>query len=223
MTHWINDSPSDIQSDQISVYSRTLTFTHPIKSTMGMGPSEAKTTRKQILRRYQQYGMTLENITAVEGIPAADTFSVHDFWRIEADGTDTVTISANFAPRFTKRTIFKNLIEKSVLKETKAWFAGYRALITETLEKTKSSTQMSPTSVPIDKPTGIESSEIYPRTLLWSLYWSVLFMTLLMVVLVVHVIRINGLLSDLRAEMVVIRSSNSHFALHSECGCQRHE
>jgi hypothetical protein len=216
ITPWISDSPTEIQPDEITVYSRILTFTHPIKSTMGMGPSEAKTKRKQILRRYQQYGMTLENNTSVEGIPAADTFSVHDFWRIEADGTDSISISANFAPRFTKRTIFKNLIEKSVLKETKVWFAGYLAMIFQALKKTKGSIPSANADGSRDKPARTEKSEIFfHRKFLQSLYWLVLFNVSLMIVLVFFIFQINGALHGIRDEIVLLRSSNSLMLLES--------
>jgi VAD1 Analog of StAR-related lipid transfer domain len=205
----VNDSPNVVQPDEITVYSRELSFTHPIKSTMGMGPSEARTKRKQILRRYQQYGMTLENCTTVEGIPAADTFSVHDFWRIEVDGADAVTISANFAPRFTKRTIFKNLIEKSVLKETKAWFVGYKAMILQTMENAEGPISVPSAASSVDKLSGTDNSDICYRRMLRLLVWSVVFMVLLMIVMVLIALQIMVVLSSIQNELVALRSSNS--------------
>jgi VAD1 Analog of StAR-related lipid transfer domain len=130
MTLWENNTREDCgNGDMVLVCSRVLSFIHAIKSTLGMGPSEAKTTRRQILHRYKDYGLTVENITIVEGIPAADSFSVHDFWKIEAQGANHVIVSARFAPRFNKRTMLKSLIEKNILRETKEWFSGYSRMI----------------------------------------------------------------------------------------------
>jgi VAD1 Analog of StAR-related lipid transfer domain len=212
---WMNDSPTEVPRDEITVNSRVLTFIHPIKSTMGMGPSEAKTTRKQILRSYQQYGMTLENITTVEGIPAADTFSVHDFWRIEADGSDAITISANFAPRFTKRTIFKNLIEKSVLKETKAWFLGYAEMILQTLEKSKCPVPNASTNTSIGRTSENQSFEIDYRRMYQFLVWSAVCVLLLTIVLLLIGFKILGVLTNMQDELVAFRISISQTSFDS--------
>ena len=142
-----------LASDQINIQSRVLKFTHPIKNAVGFGPSEARTTRRQLLRRYQNFGITIENKTIVEGIPAADTFSVDDFWHIRSDGTDNnnVILSVNFEINFTKRSMFKTIIEKSVLRETRAWLLGYSRMTQEALEN-------------VTLPTGTVASKHFPAT-----------------------------------------------------------
>ena len=137
ITRWTNDSEKNSTPDEMLMQTRILSFTHPIKNTVGLGPSEAKTTRRQLLRRYQNLGITIENKTLVEGIPAADTFSVVDFWHIKSDGTDNVILSVSFEINFTKRTMFKNIIEKSVLRETGAWLLGYSEMIRDALANRK--------------------------------------------------------------------------------------
>lgn len=44
---------------------RTLTFVHPIKTKMGLGPSEARTTRQQNLWKYPNRGLFIENVSRV--------------------------------------------------------------------------------------------------------------------------------------------------------------
>jgi hypothetical protein len=119
--------------DQDGNYSRTLTFTHPIKNALGLGPSSARTTRQQRLCRFRGHGMVLENSTIVEGIPYSDAFSVQDHWVITADGAYRVQIRVCYDTRFTKHAFFKAIIEKSVRRETKEWFIGYTAMLQEAL------------------------------------------------------------------------------------------
>jgi hypothetical protein len=114
-------------------YSRTLTFTHPIKNTLGLGPSSAHTTRHQRLCRFRGLGMVLENTTVIGGIPYADAFHVQDHWVIAADGDYIVQVLVCYDTRFTKLALFKAMIEKSVRKETKEWFIGYTTMLQEAL------------------------------------------------------------------------------------------
>jgi hypothetical protein len=127
--------------DQDGNYSRTLTFTHPIKNALGLGPSSARTTRHQRLCRFRGHGMVLENTTMVEGFPSADAFYVQDHWVIAADGDYRAQILVCYDTRFTKLALFKAIIEKSVRRETKEWFIKYTTMLQEAL--TDKSTEMS--------------------------------------------------------------------------------
>jgi hypothetical protein len=70
LTGW--DADADEQ-----VLKRSMMFTHPISNTLG--PSQARTTRHQRLKRYEDYGIILENTTViVDNIPSADAFYVQD-------------------------------------------------------------------------------------------------------------------------------------------------
>lgn len=118
--------------------SRMITFTHPIKSVaMVLGPSEARTKRHQRLWRFEK-GILLENITHIEGIPNADTFCICDRWVIVAESNDSggVQLSSSFELQFTKRSLFRNLIEKSVKRETFEWWSGYTKMVQDVLLKT---------------------------------------------------------------------------------------
>jgi len=126
--------------DSDCCFHRTITFTHPIKNSMGIGPSSANTTRQQRLRRYPGIGLALENKTFVEGLPGADCFYIQDLWLLEPqkqpDGRNceaTTKLSVHFDVIFHKRSIFKNIIQKSVRKETKQWIAGYVDMVQSVL------------------------------------------------------------------------------------------
>lgn len=119
-----------------------MTFTHPLKkSALGVGPSEARTSRQQRLRRFGKTGMLVENTTVIVDatIPSGDTFYVQDYWLLEAhvgppptahlNDKEHVTLTTRFGTRFTKRTLLRGIIEKNVLKETTKWFQGYAVML----------------------------------------------------------------------------------------------
>lgn len=109
---------------------RTLSFVHPIKNSTGFGPDSASTHREQTLRVFPRQGLTLDNTTRVEGIPAADSFNVRDRWVLECMANDTkVRLKTRYAIRFTKRTLLKPLIQKSIRKETKEWWESYQSVL----------------------------------------------------------------------------------------------
>jgi hypothetical protein len=112
-------------ADCDGAWSRTITFSHPVKTTLGVGPSAAKTSRKQRIRRFPKLGIVLENWTNVGGVPAADSFFVQDRWIIESLDSERVRLSTWYKIQFTKRTVLKTFIQKSIHKETKQWLSGY--------------------------------------------------------------------------------------------------
>jgi hypothetical protein len=101
---------------------------------MGLGPSEARTKRHQRLWRFDQ-GMLLENTTHIEGIPHADTFCICDRWLIAQSTSTCVQLSSSFEIQFTKRSLFRSLIEKSVKRETLEWWTGYTKMIQDVLSQ----------------------------------------------------------------------------------------
>ena len=123
----------DIGSD--GDFRRTITFTHPIKNSLGIGPSSARTSRQQRLRKFEGIGMALENRTFVEGIPAADCFFVQDLWLLEVTNESQLQLSVRYDVKFKKRSIFRNIIQKSVRKETKEWIAGYVDMVQAALRQ----------------------------------------------------------------------------------------
>jgi hypothetical protein len=112
------------------IFDRLVTFIHPLKNTIG--PSQAKTTRQQSFQRFGNHGMCLQNVTMVEGVPAAECFRVEDRWNIEGDvssdsdsNDSSVKMRVSFQAVFTKRTMFKSIIQKNIRQESKTWAKGY--------------------------------------------------------------------------------------------------
>jgi hypothetical protein len=117
-----------------SCMERSVDFIHPLGNAMG--PSEAKTFRKQTLQRYGNHAIIIQNSTQVDGIPMADCFQVKDQWIVQAeqDEPNTISVSVFFEIDFMKRTMFKSLIQKNVKAETKKWFQGYACMLQQSLK-----------------------------------------------------------------------------------------
>jgi hypothetical protein len=125
-------------------WERSINYLHPLNNSVG--PSQAKTTRQQRLARFGECGIILDNTTLVEGIPMADCFKVIDHWIVESDvdrdggneaaeSCSSLTITVTFQIVFTKRTMFKSLIQKNIKSETKKWFRGYVEMLQRTLQE----------------------------------------------------------------------------------------
>lgn len=120
-----------------------MMFTHPINNRLG--PSQARTTRHQRLKRYEDHGIIVENTTViVDNIPAVDSFYVQDHWVIQVSSSDPqqVIFSTHFAARFTKRALFRGLIEKNVVKESTAWFSAYAEMVQSKIQQPPESSVM---------------------------------------------------------------------------------
>ena len=217
VTRWQQpeEGPTEPSGVQISV--RTLSFTHPIRKTsMGMGPKEARTRRRQILKRYGDYGITIENNINVEGIPSADCFSVHDFWKIAADGTDHIVVSVRFAPRFTKRTFLRGMIEKNIKKESKAWFVEYTKMVHAALEDGAVIDESEKGGIVAGRGTMVaDEAGLFVQTWLRSVYPLVLLGVVLVLcvlaILILQLMQARDAMSVMREEMVALRQANHHF------------
>lgn len=163
--------------------SRTITFSHPIKAVaMGLGPSEARTKRHQRLWRFEK-GILLENTTHIDGIPNADAFCICDRWVIAEK--ECVQLSSSFELQFTKRSLFRSIIEKSVKKETMDWWSGYtRMVIQEVLNQQETQVDVSSGAVEtIILPQLLERLEVHlkgtKRLLLFVIFLLVCLLLLL--------------------------------------------
>lgn len=115
------------------LFEREIGFVHPLNNTVG--PSQAKTDRQQSFQRFGAMGATLQNITMVQGVPGADCFRVEDRWIVESVDDSSVKLSVYFQVVFTKRTMFKPIIQKNVKAETKKWFHGYAKFLRHALHE----------------------------------------------------------------------------------------
>ena len=134
-TDSVNHNLNNNNETEIPELEREIRYIHPIGGSM-IGPSEAETFRVQSLKRYRNHGAILKNTTTVgKGIPMGDCFRVEDMWVIEKDPSESLlTISVSFNVVFVKRTMFKGMIQKNTLSETRDWFKGYSTMLQTALE-----------------------------------------------------------------------------------------
>ncbi len=114
-------------------FDRDISFVHPLNNSVG--PTQAKTNRQQSFKRFGTLGATLENVTIVNGVPGADCFRVEDRWSIESLSESSVQLTVTFQIVFSKRTMFKPIIQKNVKIETKKWFQGYAKFLRHALHE----------------------------------------------------------------------------------------
>jgi VAD1 Analog of StAR-related lipid transfer domain len=154
----------DVDPDE-NALKRSMSFTHPINNVVG--PTQARTTRHQRLQRFEDFGIVVENTTViVDNIPSADAFYVHDHWVIQGSELDqqSVTLSTRFAARFTKRALFRGLIEKSVAKETTKWFQGYAEMLQSRIQQTLETTAVEDDTkrIATERPSPIAPMPVLP-------------------------------------------------------------
>lgn len=141
-TNWILEDDGSM--------TRTITFCHPISNKFGVGPSSAMATRRQTLKRYGDFGMCMEASTAIEGVPAADTFYVSDRWLLEESGA-AIKFTVLYKTVFTKRTMFKRMIEQSTKSELKSWYEGYVKVLMMQTQDSVTAANESPVQLAVDK------------------------------------------------------------------------
>lgn len=117
---------------------RTASCLHKLKNSLG--PSHARTTRRQRLQRFGDVGIGVESTISVAGVPSADCFTVADQWLIEAVSGGIIRFSVRFQTTFTKRTILKGVIQSSTRTETKQWFASYVKMMEAALGERETTT-----------------------------------------------------------------------------------
>jgi hypothetical protein len=202
-THWTTCKDNDS-----IMMARTMTFTHPIKNSMGLGPSEARTTRQQRLWRFEDRGLLLENITQVDGIPASDAFHLRDRWLIEQQGQGgAVRLSSSFEIRFTKRSLFRGFIEKSVKKETGDWWTGYSTMLQEALLTTDNRVEATGRSMDNVSPKPDISSlplEALAQSMFRLLALAVLILLVILLFLGLQFVVLREEISALRNELVAV-------------------
>jgi len=127
-------SVSPWKEEKNGVLVRTLSFEHPVSKSYGIGPSHTLTTKQQRLYRHPGCGLCLTSSTSVEGVPAADCFTVKDHWVVETNSSNGVILSIKFGADFHKRTILKSVIVKNIRSSTKEWFQGYESMVQEAVK-----------------------------------------------------------------------------------------
>lgn len=198
------------------IFDRSISFIHPLNNSVG--PSQAKTNRQQSFQRFGTLGATLQNATFIQGVPGAECFRVEDRWVIESidDNEGSVRISVYFQIVFSKRTIFKSIIQKNVKAETKKWFVGYAKFLRRALHEDdkKEDSNESPPS-----PLGVSDSETEPisgeeeeeednkklfwssRTMVWSLF-------VLLCVMALQIVNLQRSMYIMHSQLTALQQQN---------------
>lgn len=214
-TKWSTVTSGNLRNVNSSntVMTRTLCFSHPIKNTIGVGPSEARTTRKQTLERFDNRGILLENITIVEGIPAADTFRLTDQWLIETldgcAGVDQIKLSSSFEVKFIKRSLLRGIIEKSVRKETGDWWTGYKRMLQTALTEKTGAANAIPDSQQLLKEARLDTIQKYLQDAYWLLTVMLIIVCFFLVASCTQLYMVQKELAGIRRELVLSRQTLS--------------
>ena len=198
------------------VWNRTVTFTHPIQNSMGIGPSEARTTRKQRLRRFGNVGICLENTTRVEGVPSSDAFYVQDQWLVEDMGDNQICLSTRYATRFTKRAFFKSVIQKSIKKETKDWFTGYVEMLERALKTDTTATPLvtrSPAAEAMNVEAVVLALNDLNRTIYQTALVGILLLFLVFMVMILQLMSMHEAMLTLQNEVEHLKLENAQVCL----------
>lgn len=121
---------------------RNVTFIHPLKNKVG--PSHAKTNRKQQMQRFGGFGLCLQNTTRIQGVPAADCFRAEDKWILERREDGTITLTVSYHLVFEKRCMVQKIIQKNYRRETKEWYGGYLHYVKHAIMEQKHKTPKKP-------------------------------------------------------------------------------
>jgi hypothetical protein len=160
-------------------------------------------------------GATLQNVTNVQGVPGADCFRVEDLWIVESVGDNSVQLSVYFQIVFSKRTMFKPIIQKNAKAETKKWFQGYTKFLKSALQEDdkKEGRSASPSPIASDSETepipdeqGGADKSLLPLASLPTLLGLGVFLVLcLMLVQLFHLQQSVHILQD---QLISIREEN---------------
>ena len=186
------------------IFDRDIHFVHPLHNSVG--PSQAKTNRHQSFQRFGTLGATLQNVTIVNGVPSADCFRVEDRWSVESIGESSVHLRVTFRIVFTKRTMFKPIIQKNVKAETKKWFHGYAKFLRQALQEDDKKEGIPPSDSEIEPPEdALEGSKREPSLSLPATSMEIS-LFLIVVALILQIFFLQRSVASLNSEVLLIRS-----------------
>mmetsp|Transcript_16854 Transcript_16854/g.31917 ORF Transcript_16854/g.31917 Transcript_16854/m.31917 type:complete len:582 (-) Transcript_16854:75-1820(-) len=129
-------------------FTRLITSRHHRNARMG--PKVVPLERKQTLRRFSNFGIVLNTILNMEGVPYGDMFEMQDEWIIESCNQGEIAISVRFRIHFIKRpmAMVRKVIRDQSRKEINSWFKMYMEMLQETLG---GEMEISPITTPLIK------------------------------------------------------------------------
>lgn len=186
------------------IFDRDINFVHPLNNSVG--PSQAKTNRRQSFQRFGALGATLQNVTIVNGVPSADCFRVEDRWSVESIGESSVHLRVTFRIVFTKRTMFKPIIQKNVKAETKKWFHGYAKFLRQALQEDYKKEGLPPSDSEIEPlEESLEGSKQEPTLSLRATPMEVS-LFIVFFALILQIFLLQRSVASLNSELILIRS-----------------
>jgi hypothetical protein len=110
-------------------FTRQITSTH--NRNARVGPKIVPLDRRQTLRRYSSYGIIINTILKMEGVPYGDMFEVQDEWMIESCSEGEISFTVRFRVHFTKRpmAMVRKVIRDQTRKEVVHWFDMYLKMV----------------------------------------------------------------------------------------------
>jgi hypothetical protein len=104
---------------------REITADHKRKARVG--PASVPLERTQTIQKHGNYGIVINTILKLDGIPYGDSFEMRDNWIIEAKGDKEITIRVGFKIHFIKTTMVmvRKVIMNQSRNEVSTWFNSY--------------------------------------------------------------------------------------------------
>jgi GRAM domain. len=128
-----SSSSSALMMDGYKEFTRQITSRH--NRNARVGPKIVPLERRQTLRRFSNFGIVINTILNMEGVPYGDMFEMQDEWIIESCNQGEIALSVRFKIHFTKRpmAMIRKVIRDQSRKEISTWFKMYMEMIQETV------------------------------------------------------------------------------------------
>jgi hypothetical protein len=103
---------------------RLITYNHPIKIPLSIAPPTGAATKTQVMRRFPN-GICVDTETWINDVPLADCFYVADRLLVASNPDGGVLLTIKFGNCFVKRTMFKNIIASTSVRDVTDFHKGY--------------------------------------------------------------------------------------------------
>jgi len=103
---------------------RLITYNHPIKIPLSIAPPTGAATKTQVMRRFPN-GICVDTETWISDVPLADCFYVADRLLVASNPDGGVLLTIKFGNCFVKRTMFKNIIASTSVRDVTEFHKGY--------------------------------------------------------------------------------------------------
>ena len=199
-TEW---SPKFESLENIVECMRQITAQHKRKARVG--PASVPLEREQTIRRHANYGIVINTILKLDGIPYGDSFEMRDEWIIEAKGDKEIIIRVGFKIHFIKTTMamVRKVILKQSRNEVSTWFDSYIKMVKTVIGDDHH----------IAKTVDAEEHDTRSQSILHSGLWtSINCIIIILSVLVYHIVTLKQRVTLLESQVDKIQFTNERFA-----------